>query len=95
MYIIMKKLTINCIEIYLTTELIIRDKKFRIALVKLRTSAHDLEVEKGRHRNIDRNLRYCKNCSMQILENEFVITLAPQYRPVYIKLGQNFNCDDF
>ena len=42
----------------------------------MRVSAHDLEIEKGRHHNIQRNLRLCKNCSTQILENEFHFMLV-------------------
>ena len=42
----------------------------------MKLSAHDLEIEKGRHLNIQRNLRLCKHCSTQILENEFHFMLV-------------------
>jgi len=42
----------------------------------MRPSAHDLEIEKGRHHNIQRNVRLCKNCSTHILKNEFHFMLV-------------------
>jgi len=49
-----------------------REKNIKISLTGV--SAHDLE--KGRHHNIHRNLRLCKHCSTQILENEFHFMLV-------------------
>ena len=42
----------------------------------MKLSAHDLEIEKGRHHNTQRNLRLCKHCSTQNLENEFHFMLV-------------------
>ena len=41
---------------------IVNCKNYRIALCRLRSSSHDLEIECGRYRNISRNDRLCKFC---------------------------------
>ena len=46
-------------------------KKYRIALSKFRVSAHNLAIEKGRHKNIPRNERKCRNCNLNVIENEY------------------------
>ena len=40
----------------------IRNIQDRISLTKFRLSNHSLMIEKGRHQNIDRNLRFCPFC---------------------------------
>ena len=42
----------------------------RSALSNLRLGTTDLELEKGRHRNIPRDARYCKNCNSREVEDE-------------------------
>lgn len=49
----------------------IKDKRFRVALTKFRTSSHDLLIEKGRYTNVPRLERICNNCSSRRIENEF------------------------
>ena len=44
--------------------------KERQAIAKLRCSDHSLEIEKGRHRKIDRSERFCKQCNFQSIETE-------------------------
>ena len=65
-------------------------KKFRLALAKLRTSSHRLEVEMGRWARPERTAlenRKCKHC--QTLEDEYhFILICPLYsnlRTLYIK----------
>jgi hypothetical protein len=64
----------------------IKENKYRLALTKFRLSAHDLEIEKGRHNNIPRSERKCKNCNMKQIENEFhFILVCPKYRNLRLK----------
>ena len=53
-------------EPYLTK---IRNVKDRISFSKFRLSTHKLMIEKGRHLNINKELRFCKFCPSYI-ENE-------------------------
>ena len=58
-------------------------KKLRILLSQFRISAHDLEIEKGRHRNIRRSERKCKLCNLNVVEIEYHFLLAcPFYRNI-------------
>ena len=50
---------------------IIKVPKFRIALTRFTTSAHNLAIEQGRYTEQPRNLRICENCNQNIIENEF------------------------
>lgn len=45
--------------------------KFRIALSRLRCSAHDLNIEIGRHDNTPQENRICYLCNSQAIEDEF------------------------
>ena len=48
----------------------IEDFESRKAIAKIRCSAHSLEIEKGRHRNIPRIERICKLCDKGEVESE-------------------------
>ena len=50
-------------EKYLT---IVNNTKNRTTLTKFRLSNHTLMIEKGRHQNIDKNLRLCPFCPTRI-----------------------------
>jgi hypothetical protein len=54
----------------------ISDKKYQIALTKLRLSSHDLAIETGRYTNIDRQFRICRQCNMGFIENEYHFLLV-------------------
>ena len=73
-------------EIYLN---IITESKFRIALSRLRTSSHNLSIERGRHNNTPRNERICRFCNSGLIENEFLFLLIctkfSEIRSKYIK----------
>ena len=56
------------IEKYLTSDININTND-RIALTKFRISNHDLMIEKGRHRNLDKWERFCPFCPT-LIENE-------------------------
>ena len=42
----------------------------RKAISKIRCSDHELEIERGRHKNTSREMRYCKYCNGQQIETE-------------------------
>ena len=54
----------------------IQNNKHRIALTRLRCSAHKLAIEEGRHRNVDRNNRVCTKCNMGLIECEYHFVLV-------------------
>ncbi len=68
-------------------------------LTRFRISAHNLEIEKGRHNNIPAGQRYCKLCNNNSVENEihfllqcpkldrlpFIASISEQY-PNFINL---------
>ena len=69
----------------------IHDKKLKILLSQFRISAHDLEIEKGRHRNIPRSERKCKLCNVNVVENEYHSLLAcPFYRNIRKKIFKQY-----
>ena len=63
--------------------------KHRRAISKIRLSSQNLNIELGRHRQIERNNRKCTFCDLDELEDEYHIILkCPQYgdiRTKYIK----------
>ncbi|XP_071104703.1 uncharacterized protein [Haliotis cracherodii] len=65
-------------------------KRFRISLAQFRCSSHRLRIEVGRHRNIDRELRICEQCDLNVIEDEFhFLLVCPKYdhlRRKYIDL---------
>ena len=58
--------------------LLIKKRKFRNAITKLCLSSHQLNIETGRHRNIERLDRKCKICNLGDLEDEYHFTLVCQ-----------------
>ena len=70
----------------------IKDKRFRIAITRFRTS-HDLFIEKGRHLNIERNQRTCNMCTGNMIENEFHFLLScPAYSELRQKYMKRYYC---
>ena len=67
----------------------INDNRFRSALTSFRVSSHKLQIERGRHLNIPRNERICRNCNSNMTENEYhFLLICPKYsdlRNKYIK----------
>ena len=52
------------------------NNKYRQAVSKLRLSNHDLMIEKGRHKGVGKNERFCPFCANTSIEDEihFVVT---------------------
>ena len=64
-------------ENYLT---IVKNKDHRQSMTRMRTSAHRLMIEKGRHLKIPREDRLCPKCSMNVVEDEqHVLIECPAY----------------
>ena len=67
----------------------INDNRLRSALTSFRVSSHKLQIERGRHLNIPRNERICRNCNSNMIENEYhFLLICPKYsdlRNKYIK----------
>ena len=62
-------------------------RKFRCALARLRTSSHDLGIERGRYENIPRHERICKLCGSGVENEIHFVLLCPslsQLRTKYI-----------
>ena len=53
----------------------VSDRKYKIALSRVRLSSHKLEIERGRHRDINRDERKCNMCTLNIIENEYLFLL--------------------
>ena len=62
-------------EAYLTSNLSLQDKTM---FAKLRLSNSDLEIEKGRSRNIPLDNRICKHCKSGEIEDEFHFVMSCQ-----------------
>lgn len=71
--------------------LIIQNKKHRNAIAKLRLSSHQLNIETGRHTNIERSDRKCNLCNLNDLEDEYHFTLiCPIYKDLRIAYIQKY-----
>ena len=74
---------ISCIDI----------EKHRVALSRLRCSAHKLMIEEGRYRGVERNERVCPLCTMNVVEDEYHFRLVcPMYRELRKKYLPSFYC---
>ena len=71
----------------------VQNNNHRIALTRLRCSAHKLNIEEGRHRNIDRNNRLCNKCNMKAIESEYhFVLVCPFYREIRQKCFSTYFC---
>ena len=56
-------------------------RKFRFSYASFRCSSHDLEIERGRYTNTERNQRLCRLCDNNSIEDEYHFLLCcNQYR---------------
>ena len=57
------------------------NRNLRNALTKLRLSSHQLAIESGRHRGIERQNRKCTLCTTNDIEDEYhMVLICPQYQ---------------
>ena len=64
------------LEDYLTN---IENINHRTALTKLRLSNHSLQIEKGRHQNIEKNQRFCPFCPDSIEDEKHFLVACRIY----------------
>ena len=55
---------------------ILNIRKFRHIYASFRSSSHELEIERGRYRNIERNQRLCIVCEESVIEDGFHFLLC-------------------
>ena len=78
------------IEKYLT---IVNNINHRNALIRFRCSSHNLMIEEGRFRKIERNNRLCKQCNMNVIEDEFhFLLVCPTFRQLRCQSLPNYYC---
>jgi hypothetical protein len=59
------------------------DRTCKQLTTRYRTSSHSLHIESGRHNNVPRNMRICKHCSLNDIEDEFHFILkCPLYNDI-------------
>ena len=65
------------------------EKKYRNALSQFRLSSHDLEIERSRYANVNRDDRICLFCNSNKIENEYHNLLTCSFymdlRKTYLK----------
>ena len=66
---------------------VIENEKFRKTLTAFRVSAHNLEIERGRYRDENRELRLCNLCNLKQVESEYHFLLIC---PFYAALRQSY-----
>ena len=69
-------------------------KSLRSALTRLRISAHDLNIERGRYVGIDRRDRLCNCCNMSVIEDEYhFLLVCPLYRELRMRYFPKYFCN--
>ena len=72
---------------------VIKETHLRSTLSKFRLSSHLLNIETGRHDNIDRGQRICKCCNMKNIESEYhFLLVCPLYSSLRKKHLSNYYC---
>ena len=64
-------------ELYLSE---IKNIKIRTQLTKLRISDHNLMIEKGRHKGVHKNLRFCSFCQGSVEDELHFLINCPTYK---------------
>ena len=72
---------------------VIRETSLSNIVSRFRLSSHELFIETGRYSNIPRQLRICKCCNMNVIENEFhFLLVCPLYRDLRKIHFKNYFC---
>lgn len=71
----------------------VKNIQHRNALSRFRCSAHRLNIEEGRYRNLEREQRICMKCNMNTLENEYhFLLVCPYYRELRSEILPRYFC---
>ena len=72
--------TEHCTESYLSD---LANVRHRVAMTRLRLSSHSLNIEKGRHTDVDREERICTLCGRNDIEDEtHMLIRCPMYKNI-------------
>ena len=68
-------------------------------IVKFRCSNHKLEIERGRYIGLERDLRYCKKCTLDMMGDEYhtffecsnqdIVNLRKRFIPAYYQRNRS------
>lgn len=71
----------------------VSNNKYRVVLSRFRCASHKLNIEVGRHKNIERHERLCTRCNMLALEDEYHFALVcPFYRELRNEYLPRYYC---
>ena len=88
--------TLKCLNKVLNFEkyfTCIKIDSHRVALTRFGCSAHKLMIEEGRHRNVERNYRFCQICNINVIEDEYhFLLVCPAYRDIRINTLPKYFC---
>ena len=78
-------------ELYLSE---IKNKKIRTQLTKLRISDHNLMIEKGRHKGVHKNLRFCSFCQGTVEDELHFLINCPIYKYLRIPVMNSLSIEN-
>ena len=61
----------------------LHNKELRITFTKFRLSSHNLNIETGRYKGVERNNRICQCCNLEVVESEYhFLLICPKYAEI-------------
>ena len=78
-------------ELYLSE---IKNIKIRTQLTKLRISDHNLMIEKGRHKGVHKNLRFCSFCQGTVEDELHFLINCPIYKYLRIPVMNSLSIEN-
>ena len=61
---------------------VLKVRKFRSLFASFRIACHPLEIEKGRHYNIEKDLRTCRVCRDTVEDEYHFLLICPYYKDI-------------
>lgn len=72
---------------------VVKNPKFLLTLSRFRLSSHQLEIETGRYIGLTRDERFCQNCNMRMIEDEYhFLLVCPNYSDLRKKYFPLYYC---
>ena len=78
-------------ELYLSE---IKNKKIRTQLTKLRISDHNLMIERGRHKGVHKDLRFCPFCQGTVEDEVHFLINCPTYKHLRKPVMESFSIEN-